>query len=85
MDQKEIRSEVENIVRSSEVKAVVRAMRSGNRSRIGQTINYEIEAPSHAAGPFAPRWGLGLRRERPYQFAIEQWHLDEAERMIDHS
>lgn len=83
MDQKQIRCEVATIIRYSEVKAVVLAMRSGNRPRIGQTINYEIEAPSHAAGLFAPRSGMDMRRERPYQSVVEQWYLDEAERMID--
>ena len=74
-------AEVERVVRRSEVIAVVRALRSNGRPRIGDTLDYSIEAlePNQCSGAFAaPRTKPG----RPYRFAVEQWHLDAARSLL---
>ena len=82
MDTEEVRKEVERIIRLSEIKAVARALRSGNSPRIGQSFDYMIEPPPDASGQVAtPREDHG----RPYRLVVEQWHLDAAQRLLDES
>ena len=83
MDQAQVRGEVEQVIRWSEVKAVAEALRAGNRPRIGQVIDYVIEPPPYASDRFTMLRGSSGKREKPYRVAIEQWHLDAAERMLD--
>jgi len=82
MDQVQVRGEVEKVIRRSEVKAVAQALRVGNRPRVGQVIDYVIEPPPHASDRFTMLRGSSVKREKPYRVAIEQWHLDAAERML---
>ncbi len=67
-------SQVEEIIRHSEVMAVVRALRSGQAPRLGTTVDYVIEAPSSEASLTA--------KTKPYRVTVEQWHLDAARRML---
>jgi hypothetical protein len=68
----EIDFEVSKMIKQSEVAAVVRVLRSGSAPRIGQVVDYEILNARLAEKP-----------SRPYRVAVEQWHLDEARRMLD--
>jgi len=67
-------NQVEEIIRHSEVMAVVRALRSGQPPRLGTTVDYFIEAPS-GSGCVSPK-------TKPYRVAVEQWHLDAARQML---
>jgi len=82
MDLEEVRNEVEKVIRLSEVKAVAHALRAGNRPRLGQVIDYVIEPPPNGSDRFTLLRGSPGKRERPYRVAVEQWHLDAAERML---
>ena len=63
-------AEVERVVRRSEVLAVVRVLRSDRTPRIGDALDYFLEAgPKNHAG-------------KPYRFAVERWHLDAAAQMV---
>ncbi len=66
-----IDSQVERIVRESEIEAVVRALRTGKTPRIGEMLDYEIERVNQKSN-----------RCRPYRVAVEQWHLDAARRIL---
>jgi hypothetical protein len=68
----EIDFEVSKLIKKSEVAAVVLALRSGSAPRIGQLVDYEILSARPSEKP-----------SRPYRVAVEQWHLDEAQRMLD--
>lgn len=74
-------SEVERVIRRSEVLAVVRALRSGHTPRIGDPLDYFIGvyASEERSGAFA---GPRNKANKPYRFALEQWHLDEARQVI---
>ena len=72
MNQETAVAEVEKVIQLSEVKAVARAIRSGRRPRLGETIDYYV--------PQEPFAGSG-RCGKPYRVAVEQWHLDAAERL----
>ena len=82
MELDQVRGEVEKVIRWSEVKAVACALRSGNRPRVGQVIDYVIEPPPSASDCFTLLRGSSVKREKPYRVAVEQWHLDAADRMI---
>jgi|ERR1043166_595328 hypothetical protein len=82
MDQAQVRGEVEQVIRWSEVKAVAEALRAGNRPRVGLVIDY-VNEPPYASDRFTMLRGSSVKREKPYRVAIEQWHLDAAERMLD--
>jgi hypothetical protein len=45
---------------------------AGSAPRVGQVVDYEILIASPSEKP-----------SRPYPVAVEQWHLDEAQRMLD--
>ena len=64
----------EDIIRHSEVMAVVRALRSGRIPRIGETLDYFIEVPPALERRAVPR--PQSKAPRPYRFEVEQWHLD---------
>jgi hypothetical protein len=68
----EIDFEVSKMIKQSEVAAVVRALRNGSAPRIGQIVDYDILSARPSEKP-----------SRPYRVAVEQWHLDEARRMLD--
>ena len=77
--------EVEQVIRRSEVMAVVQALRADHRPRIGDTLDYSIEVPAsdERRGAF-----VGPQNEagKPYRFAVEQWHLDAAGLLLlDHA
>jgi hypothetical protein len=67
-----VQSEVEQIVRTSEILAVARALQAGNNLRIGQTVDYFIEP-----------CGVAKKTGKPYRVPIEQWHLDAAKQMVE--
>lgn len=76
--------QVERVIRRSEVMAVVRALRSNAVPRVGDTLDYSIEAPAsdQRGCAFAePR----TKRAKPYRFAIEQWHLEAARSLLSPS
>lgn len=79
MEGDDLRKEVEKIIRSSEIKAVARALKSGNRPHIGETIDYVIEPPLSACTHPAP---VKAPRNKPYRLVIESWHLEAAERIL---
>jgi len=75
----DLRSEVERIIRSSEIKAVARAMKSGPPPKVGGTIDYEIEPPpAMSAYPSLAK----TPRSKPYRLVIEPWHLEAARRVL---
>ena len=65
-------TEVERVIQSSEVQAVARAIRTGRAPRLGETIEYDL--------PQEP-FGCSGRRGKPYRVAVEQWHLEAAEKL----
>jgi hypothetical protein len=84
MDQGQICGEVEKTIRQSEVEAVARALRAGNPPRLGQMIDYTIEPlGGHAATLRALGAGLSGKRNKPYRLAVEQWHLEAANRVVE--
>jgi hypothetical protein len=83
MDGQQVRKEVERIIRSSEVKAVARALASADPPRIGQTLDYVIEPPAYACDHAAGPTKLSAQPNRPYRLVVEQWHLDAAQQMLD--
>lgn len=73
------RSEVEQIIRTSEILAVARALQAGNQLRVGETIDYFIEPEvSRSAICVKPS-----KNTKPYRVPVEQWHLDAAIRMLE--
>ena len=72
MDRSQLQKEVAETVRSAEIRAVARVLRSGTRPSLGQSIDYTVEPL-----PLTPS-----RSTRPYRVAVEQWHLDAAERLL---
>jgi hypothetical protein len=83
MDREQVRKEVERIIRSSEIKAVAHALRSGNPPRIGQTVDYMIEPPTDESGHIAAPPTHPAHKSRPYRLVVEQCHLDSARRMLE--
>jgi hypothetical protein len=79
MDGEELRKEVEKVIRSSEIKAVARALKSGHSLQVGETIDYVIEPPPSACDHGTPARVPGTR---PYQLVIEFWHLEAAQQML---
>lgn len=70
--------DAETIVRDAEVMAVVRARRSGAAPRVGDTLDYTIDSLT------GRKSGFGIRKStllKPYRFAVEPWHLEEADRL----
>ena len=78
MDGEELRKEVEKVIRSSEIRAVARALKSGHSLRVGETIDYVIEPPSTCDQGTPAR----VPGTRPYQLVIEFWHLEAAQQML---
>ena len=76
MDLDALSARVEEVIRSSEVRAVVNSMLAGNPVRPGQIIDYVIEFPQPSSADTVQR--RGSDRKRPYRVAVEQWHLDAA-------
>ena len=74
-----LESQVEHIVRTSEILAVARALESGAGPRVGQSIDYYIEPE---ASGLVTVGSSAAKRGRPYRTAIEQWHLDAARQML---
>ena len=74
--------EVEKIVRLSEVRAVVNALKAGERPCVGQLIDYFIEPPGSGPDSLIQQRGFFAKREKPYRVAVEQWHLDAAHQML---
>jgi hypothetical protein len=70
---------MEQIVRTSEILAVVQELRRGSRPKIGDTIDYFLEP--EVTGPFSAR-AAGAKQRKPYRTRVEQWHLDEAARLL---
>ena len=66
----ELRNQVEQIIRRSEVRAVAQAMKSGGRPRIGDVLDYTIDVPGLAKP--------SRSRSSTYRFSVEAWHLSEA-------
>jgi hypothetical protein len=61
-----LNEEVERVIRQSEVMAVVAAQRRGSAIRVGDILDYCIQATSKN------------RKSDRYRFTVEQWHLDSA-------
>lgn len=76
-----IESRIEEIIRTSEILAVARALRSGDRPRVGQSIDYYLEPETN--GLFSPATD-SAKQGKPYRTVIEQWHFDAAVRMVNH-
>ena len=70
-------SEVEHIIRASEILAVARALEAGNTPRVGQAVDYFIEPEACGLA------GFGRPQGKPYRVHVEQWHLDGAARMVE--
>lgn len=79
-----IREEMREIIRQSEIKAVARELRSGNRPHIGQLVDYYIEAQGTVSCLFDAGHAPGRKPTTPFRLVVEQWHLDAANRMLDH-
>ena len=79
MEGDELRKEVERIIRSSEIKAVARALKSGTPPLVGESIDYEIEPPVNPCDQAPP---AKSSRTRPYRLVIEPWHLEAARRIL---
>ena len=77
MSSQMISYQVEEVIRQSEVMAVVREVRSGRPPRLGASVDYFIEAPGER--PCGP---AGIKKAKPYRVAVEQWHLDAAQRIL---
>jgi hypothetical protein len=71
-----VERETERIIRHSEVMAVVRAIRSGNAPRIGDSLDYFIEVPAALERRAFAR--PQNKAPKPYRFKVEQCHLDAA-------
>ncbi len=72
---------VEQVIRSSEVRAVAKLIGSGKLVRLGQVVDYFIELDFET--PPNNYAGLTLHRKRSsYRVAVEPWHLEAAERML---
>ena len=72
--------EVERVIRRSEVLIVVRALRSGQTPRIGDTLDYFIQASASDERPGA--FASPRKANKPYRFGVEQWHLDAARQVV---
>jgi hypothetical protein len=74
-----LESQVEDVIRTSEILAVARALRAGDRLQLGQTVDYFLEpqATGLIAGPISP-----TKSGKPYRTVVEQWHLDAANQML---
>ena len=79
MESDDLRTEVERVIRSSEIKAVARALKSGNPLHVGETIDYVIEPPLNACDQNSLAKGPATR---PYRLVIEPWHLKAAEQIL---
>jgi purine nucleoside phosphorylase len=80
MDWDPLRFQVEEVIRLSEARAVADLMRAGDLVRLGQYVDYFVEPSEPARGVVRPARHSAL--EKPYRVAVEQWHLDAAERML---
>jgi hypothetical protein len=76
-----LNAQVAEVLRSSEVRAVAQRILSGDPVRIGQIVDYAIVPPPAVAGAMGLQ--RGSARSKPYRVAVEQWHLEEAERMLN--
>ena len=76
-----LNAQVAEVLRSSEVRAVAQRIVSGDPVRIGQIVDYLIVPPPAVAGVMG--FQRGSARPKPYRVAVEQWHLEEAERMLN--
>jgi len=72
MDREKLRDDVAQVVRSAEIRAVAHILQSGQRPTLGQYVDYAIDSI-----PLTP-----VKRSRPYRVAVEQWHIDAAERLL---
>jgi hypothetical protein len=79
MESDDLRKEVERVIRSSEIKAVARALKSGNTLHVGETIDYVIEPPLSACDQKPLTKGPAAR---PYRLIIEPWHLKAAKQLL---
>lgn len=70
-------TQVEAVIRRSEVLAVMRVLKSGANVRIGETVDYFIE-PGVARSTLT-----SSTRQKPYRTVVEQWHLDAARGMLN--
>ena len=75
------RRAIEDIIRISEILAVARAIHSGGNVHAGQEIDYFIE-PDARELALAP--AAGVQQGKPYRARVEQWHLNEAHRILQH-
>jgi hypothetical protein len=87
MNPEELRHKVEEVVRRSEVRAVVQALKAGECPQIGEVLSYTIDlsdaAHTGCNGCFShpPQNGRPARLDT-YQFPVEPWHLGEAARIL---
>jgi hypothetical protein len=72
--------QVEEVIRLSEIRAVADCMLAGNPVRLGQVVDYFVAPPQSPAGVMVQPGGSA--HEKPYRVAVQQWHLDAAERML---
>jgi len=77
-----VESQIEHIIHTSEILAVVRALQSGDRPRVGQSIDYYIEPEACGLVTVGPG---SAKQGKPYRTAIEQWHMDAALHMLSQS
>ena len=69
---------VEDVIRRSEVMAVVRALRSNYTPQIGESLDYFIEVPD-GTGTYARVLG---QSQKSYRLEVEKWHLDAAKLIL---
>ena len=72
--------ELQRIVRRSQVNAIVRAIQLGQRPRVGELLEHKLEFDDHPRGRAARDWARSSRRD-VYQFEVESWQLEEADRL----
>lgn len=85
MSNDELESELRRIVRWSQVNAVVRAIRHGRRPRVGEVLDHTLEFPDHHPNARSARDWAHSRRHDVYQFEVEPWQLEEADRLASGS
>jgi purine nucleoside phosphorylase len=74
-------AQVAEVLRLSEVRAVAQRILSGKPVHIGQIVDYTIVPPPVGGGTMGLHQGSA--RPKPYRVAVEPWHLEEAERMLN--
>ena len=69
---------LEEIIRTSEILAVARALSAGNAVHVGEQIDYFIEPEALRLPVKAGATQAG----RPYRTEVQQWHLDRAHSVL---